>query len=210
MKCDSDHPQIPKELQETFKVRVTTKTTMKKTTTTQLHSVRLTFVSLNKLKVRITTATILPKFSLTGIITTATISPKFSLTGIMFQILPKVKNKRKGWNNKVCLQELKESLFNYRKVEKKSCSCQITVFYSECQDLKFSLKCCFFGISATFFKDLLFGIHCVQRNQILCKSIYTLFKREDHFTLQQNSPLRREQTFYSAIGLNQYIFSTDI
>ncbi|KAI4550161.1 hypothetical protein MJT46_018887 [Ovis ammon polii x Ovis aries] len=50
MKCDSDHPQIPKELQETFKVRVTTKTTMKKTTTTQLHSVRLTFVSLNKLK----------------------------------------------------------------------------------------------------------------------------------------------------------------
>lgn len=195
VKCDSDHPQISKELQETFKVRVTTKTTMKKTTTTQLHSVRLTFVSLNKLKARITTATI---------------SPKFSLTGTMFQILPKVKNKRKGWNNKVCLQELKESLFNYRKVGKKSCLCQITVFYSEFQDLKFSLKCCFFGISATFFKDLLFGIHCVQRNQILCKSIYTLFKREDHFTLQQNSPLRREQTFYSAIGLNQYIFSTDI
>lgn len=161
MKCDSDHPQISKELQERFKVRVMTKTTMKKTTTTQLHSFRLTFVSLNKLKARITTAMI---------------SPKFSLTGIMFQILPKVKNKRKWWNKKVFLQELEKSLFNYRKVEKRSCTRQITVFYSEFQDLTFSLKCCFFGISATFFKGLLFGLHCVQRNQILCKSSYTLFK----------------------------------
>lgn len=95
MKCDSDHPQISKELQETFKARVTTKTTMKKTTTAQLRSVRLTSVSLNILRARITTATI---------------SPKFSLTGIMFQILPKVKNKRKGWNKKIFLQELEESL----------------------------------------------------------------------------------------------------
>ena len=94
MKCDSDHPQISKELQETFKARVTTKTTMKKTASAQLHSVRFTSVSL-KLKARIATATI---------------SPSFSLTGIMFQILLKVKNKRKGWNKKVFLQELEESL----------------------------------------------------------------------------------------------------
>ena len=77
-----------------FKARVTTKTTMKQTASAQLHSVRFTSVSL-KLKARIATATI---------------SPSFSLTGIMFQILPKVKNKRKGWNKKVFLQELEESL----------------------------------------------------------------------------------------------------
>lgn len=80
VKCDSDHPQISKEPQETFKVRVMAKTTIKTTTTTQLHSFNLTFMSLSKLKARTTTTTI---------------SSKSCLAGLIFQTPQKIKNKGK-------------------------------------------------------------------------------------------------------------------
>lgn len=98
VKCDSDHPQISKEPQETFKVRVMAKTTIKTTTTTQLHNFNLTFMSLSKLKARITTATI---------------SSKFCLAGLIFQNPQKIKNKGKRGDKarmKVFLQELEKSL----------------------------------------------------------------------------------------------------